>query len=326
MRNLLSLSLVALAALGCSSETITTPSGSSSSSGSSSTSSGTSSSAASSSGAASSSSSSSSSGAMGPTTKIVLSDFDVMPGEEVYKCQNFANPFGGKDAEVTTFASHMTQGSHHLLLFYKPGIADGALEGCSGLEFAATPYSTQLPNDAVTFPEGVAALVPQTMGFRVQSHYLNTTDQPIHAHVEVDLTLATPGTITQHAGVFFVVEPNFAIPPQSTQVVKHDCVMPYAMNLVKAASHMHKHGTHFTSTIGGKDVFTTDTWNDPKPAFFDPAFAAAAGAPLHFECTFKNDGASTLTFGESAQTNEMCIFAAQFYPIADDQNPTVGCP
>ena len=55
---------------------------------------------------------------------LTMSPFVVPAGGEVYKCQNFANPFGGADTEVTAFESHMTKGSHHLLLFYKPGATE----------------------------------------------------------------------------------------------------------------------------------------------------------------------------------------------------------
>ncbi len=92
---------------------------------------------------------SSSTGSGGPddqTPHLEMDSFVVPAGGEVYKCQNFANPFGGANAEVTKFESHMTPGSHHLLLFYKKNPTDGPLEDCSGLEFAATPYSTQLPD------------------------------------------------------------------------------------------------------------------------------------------------------------------------------------
>src|SRR5262249_10304104 len=93
----------------------------------------------------------------GPSETITLTmdSFTVPPGGEVYKCQNFKNPFG-THVDVGAFESHMTPGSHHLLLFYRPGSTDSALEDCSGLEFAATPYSTQLPDDSLSFPPGVA--------------------------------------------------------------------------------------------------------------------------------------------------------------------------
>jgi hypothetical protein len=51
----------------------------------------------------------------------------------------------------------------------------------------------------------------------------------------------------------------------------------------------------------------------------------SAGDPLHFDCTFVNDSAQVLTFGESAASNEMCIFAAAFYPLPEDSQVTVGC-
>ncbi|MFO0549732.1 MAG: hypothetical protein U0271_15170 [Polyangiaceae bacterium] len=260
----------------------------------------------------------------GESVTITMASFDVGPGEEVYKCQDFANPFGG-DAEVAAFESHMTQGSHHLLLFYKDGATDSALEDCSGLEFAATPYSTQLPDDGTAFPDGVSALITAGTGLRLQSHYLNTTSSTLTAHVEMTFHLVEPGVETQHAGVMFIVEPQFVIAPHSAQTVTHDCNVPLDMNVIKASSHMHKHGTHFEATVGGLPLYDTDEWSDPVPTVFNPAKPLQGGAPLHFECAFQNDSDQFLTFGESAQTNEMCIFVASFYPVPDDQTVTIGC-
>jgi hypothetical protein len=263
-------------------------------------------------------------GAAGETLTLTMDSFTVPAGGEVYRCQNYANPFGGAVAEISEFESHMTAGSHHLLVFYKDGATDSPVEQCSGLEFAATPYSTQLPDDTVQFPAGVAAQVTAKTGFRLQSHYLNTTDKAIDAHVEVTFHLAKPETVTAHAGVLFVVEPKFKILPNSTQVVNHTCKLPYDMNLIKAGSHMHKHGTKFDSTIGGQPVFATATWDEPKPALFSPAMPVKGGDTLDFNCTFVNNSPNTLTFGESAETNEMCIFVSSFYPVPDG-TVTVGC-
>ena len=261
---------------------------------------------------------------VGDELTLTLESFTVPPGGEVYKCQNFSNPFGGGDAEVSEFESHMAKGSHHLLLFYKDGATDGALEDCSGLEFAATPYSTQLPDDSLSFPDGVAATIPATTGLRIQSHYLNTTADTITAHVAVTFHLAAPGSVTQHAGVLFVVQPNIHIPAHSSQVVTDDCSIPQDMNLIKAGSHMHKHGTDFIATGAGNTLVHTTTWDDPAPTKFDPPDVLHAGDPLHFACTFQNDGDTPLTFGESASTNEMCIFVGSFFPIADG-TATIGC-
>src|SRR6185503_13960103 len=75
------------------------------------------------------------SGGSPETVTLTMDPFVVHAGEEVYKCQNFANPFNG-DAEIARFESHMTPGSHHMLLFHGDEYdADGPLVDCSGLEF-----------------------------------------------------------------------------------------------------------------------------------------------------------------------------------------------
>jgi hypothetical protein len=264
-------------------------------------------------------STSTSSGTATPTGSAVtltLDSFTVPTGSEVYHCQDFTNPFGGMDAEVAEFESHMSAGSHHLLLFYKDNItADGPLETCSGLEFAATPYGSQTPDGSLSFPPGVAALVPGPSGLRIQAHYLNTTPSTIDAHVEVTMHLAAPGSVKNQAGVLFVPDASFMVAPHSQAVVSDDCAIPVDMNLLGASSHMHRHGTNFVATIAGNTIYQTTTWSEPKPARFDPPNAIHAGDPLHFACTFDNtSGDGTLVFGESAQTNEMCIFSASFYP------------
>lgn len=267
---------------------------------------------------------SSSTGGGGQTVTIELDSFEVGPGEEVYKCQNFANPFGGADVEVSAFESHMTGGSHHLLLFYKDGAEDGPLTNCSGLEFAATPYGSQLPDDSLTFPAGVAAAIPSTTGIRLQSHYLNVTGETITAHVAVTFHLAEPGTVTDLAGVLFMVQPEISIPPMSTTTISYDCNVPLDMHVMKASSHMHKHGVKFRSTVAGETLYDTDDWDEPPPALFAPPRELKAGQPLHFECTFQNDSTETLTFGESAMSNEMCILTASFYPTPAAL-PTITC-
>src|SRR6185437_3846163 len=62
--------------------------------------------------------------------------FTVPPGGEVYKCQDFANPFQGEPVDITRYDLSMNAGSHHMLLFYKQGATDGPVVDCSGLMVA----------------------------------------------------------------------------------------------------------------------------------------------------------------------------------------------
>src|SRR6266540_952091 len=104
---------------------------------------------------------------------LTLSAFTLLPGEERYVCQNFANPLGGGETSIARFDSHMTAGAHHLIAFFQAGTADGQLEECSGNEFAAGPYGSQRLDDQLVYPDGVAASVPAGTGLRLQAHYLN---------------------------------------------------------------------------------------------------------------------------------------------------------
>jgi hypothetical protein len=255
------------------------------------------------------------------TVTLTMTPFTIPAGAEVYKCQEFKNPWGA-DTEIKVFESHMTAGSHHLLLFYKAGVSDGPLVDCSGLEFSATPYGSQLPDDSVTFPDGVSALVPSAQGFRLQVHYLNASPNPVTPSVQVLMHPAQPGTTTAHAGVLFFFNTKLSIPSTGQPYsLSKTCQIPTDINLLLASSHMHKHATNFVATASaGPTLYTTTDWSEPKPATFAPPQPLAAGSTVTFTCTWVNDTGTTLTFGESAQTNEMCIFSGQFYPIQGTQN------
>jgi hypothetical protein len=258
----------------------------------------------------------------GDTATLQLSPFTVPAGTEVYKCQDFANPFGGANAEVREFESHMTPGSHHLLLFFKAGATNGALADCSGLEIAPGPYGSQTPDDSVTYPDKVASLIDAKNGFRLQVHYVNATGAPLNVAVTVTMHLAAPGTVTDHAGVFFFNNVNLFIPSTGMPVTAtKTCTIPSDVNVLVANSHMHQHATGFQALTGGTSIFTTTDWNEPKPATFAPPLVLKAGSQVTFTCTYVNSTGQPIYFGEHALTDEMCIFTGQFYPATG----VLGC-
>ncbi|HEX9103712.1 MAG TPA: hypothetical protein VF997_15990, partial [Polyangia bacterium] len=247
---------------------------------------------------------------------ITLDPFVVAPGEERYACQDFANPFGGGAAAIHQFASHLTPGSHHLLLFYKPGASDAPLADCSGSEFAPGPYGSQRPDDALVYPDGVAAVVAPSDGFRVQAHYLNATPAPLSVTVTIQLARIDESAVRDRAAVLFFSNGAIDVPPGAAGVVaQKSCTLPFAVNLLQATGHMHQHGRAFTATAAGATIFSSSAYSDVAPALFAPPLALPAGTVVTFACTYDNsDGTAPLRFGDSARTDEMCIFSAQFFP------------
>jgi hypothetical protein len=266
---------------------------------------------------------------MGDEAIITMTPFPVAAGAEVYMCQTFANPFGA-DAEIAKFHSSMSAGSHHLLVLYDDNAQDGALTPCSGLTFGPMPYGAQQPEAEVAYPDGVAALIKANQGFQLVSHYLNATPNPITANVQVVLTRAAPGTITQHAGVFFfnnisalAPQAGGGVPPMTTKTITASYTTTIPMNVLYALGHMHQRTQSLTATYGGTMLYTSDSWDNSPFQRYDPTVMLPAGTTIQWSCTIVNDTDQTLTFGESAKTNEMCIFDGQYFPVPAGADPSI---
>jgi hypothetical protein len=258
--------------------------------------------------------------------QIKTQPFTVDSGGEVFMCQDFANPFGGADAEISQIDSNMTIGSHHMLLFFQDNATDSNVASCAALQFQPMLFGAQQPTTTLPYPTGVAALVKGTQGFHMQMHYLNTTPSPLTAQVTITFTKAAAGTITQHAGVFFFNNlSGIQVPPQTTKDVSASCNFPKAVNVMYATAHTHKFTNSFTASTGGNMIYSTTSWDNAPNTAYSPPLTLAQGATVTWNCNITNPNTmGNLTFGESAKTNDMCIFDGQYYP-ADDTNPTIEC-
>ena len=257
---------------------------------------------------------------------LTMGPFTVPGGSEVFKCQTFANPFGAKDVDIKEYEEHMTEGSHHMFAFFSSGATDGALEDCpnGGLEYHPYPFSAQSPDATLTYPPTVGSHIPGSMGFMLNAHFVNATASAFQATLTVTFHLALPGAVTQYAGVVFMNNVGIAIPPGQTPVTATRTVnMPQDMNVIESSSHMHQRATDFVATSGSQQLYTTQSWSSPTASFYNPPVHLASGSPVTWSCTYVNDTGQTLTFGESAQTNVMCIYTMQFYPVSDPTNPTI---
>ncbi|HLK35945.1 MAG TPA: hypothetical protein VKU41_04280 [Polyangiaceae bacterium] len=264
-----------------------------------------------------------------------MDTFSVAPGAEVYKCQQIGNPFGGKDVDFIYFEGQMSAGSHHFFLFSmdsSTGRTQAApLGDClgKGIEFHPFPYGSMQPNFNVGYPEqGMGYHFTHANGLMLNSHYLNSGTTPLTAQVQVKVTVAAPGTVTKYVGTLFLNNSNFTVPanvPQSRPIVYSATTTPLQKNfqILTSISHMHQTATLFTVSANGAPPFYTEKdWNEPKLVTHSPYLSFSAGTSFTWGCTYYNPTSSALTFGDSAVTNVMCIYMAQYYP-ADPSNPDV---
>lgn len=256
------------------------------------------------------------------TYTFTTEQFSVPPGAEVYKCQDFQNPFG-KDIDILYSESFMAPGSHHMFAFRGSTYNNNTgLSDCSGLQIAEYIHTAQTPQQIYTYPPGVGRFLAASDGIRLQSHYINTTTSTINAQVSVTVNYVDPSQVQAHAAAIFLnnISGIHVIPGAST--ISSTAAMPnyggfmgVPLEVIGAGSHMHKRGVNFVANVvGGPQIYQTTDWDEPVGVAFDPPMELAPGSSIQWACSYQNDTGSTLGFGESAATNEMCIFTAVYYP------------
>jgi hypothetical protein len=269
------------------------------------------------------------------TATITMGTFNVPAGQEIFMCQDFDNPFGGVDVAIGTSASDMTSGSHHLHVFYgADNPPSPTVTVCANpFEFRSLLYGAQQPHYSWTYPAGMAAKLQGSLGLRLQAHYVNTTSSDFQASVVVRLTKVDPSTITKWIAQLYFNRIVLSVPPGDGQTVSTSCTVPSTygpISLISGVSHMHSRGVHFVAnTSTGTSLIDNMIWDEPPTQTYDPPIPLNPGDSINWTCTYNNGTGNTLTFGDSALKNEMCIFLARFYsaPSGNDiecQSPTAS--
>jgi hypothetical protein len=156
------------------------------------------------------------------------------------------------------------------------------------------------------------------------AHYLNTTASPLTANITVKLTTVDPATVNKWVAQIFLNKVGLIVPPGSGVAISTTCKIPATfgpIELLGGVSHMHKHAIHFKAVAStGANLYETDNWDSPQEAVYATPLRLNPSDSITFTCTYNNNTGGILTFGESAATNEMCIFSGRFTssPNGDD--------
>lgn len=285
----------------------------------------------------------------GTAVTLTAMPFDVPAGAEYYKCQVFANPFGGVATDILSLHGTMSAGSHHFFLFNETSVEVaveppiGTIGDCAGkgLEFHPFPFLSQQPDWTVSYPIDSAGI---PMGYpllganyvMINVHYLNTSSKTITANVKITITPAKAGVVKTHVGTIFLNQTQMSVPATATvQSPVHTTstwggdpnALPTSYSIFTSWSHMHKWGLKFTASTGSNTFYTETNWDSPnlyihEPHVPEPPTATGptspiqmtASSPITWDCTYYNDTGATLMFGDSAQTAVMCMYLGQYYP------------
>ena len=270
---------------------------------------------------------------LGTPVTLTMDAFSVPANSEVYMCQQFGNPFGA-DVDLVKMVGSMSQGSHHFFLFnMSPSTGrttSGPIGACpdGGLEFHPFPYLSQQPEWTVQYGAGMGYPLIGQNGLMMNVHYLNTSAQPVTPKVTITIYPARAGTVTTHVGTVFLNTDLISVAAgTTTPVAVSESSAPITdedYTIFTNWSHMHMYATDFKASANGSVFYEETTWQEPPliTAGSDTSMhespllplAMKSGEAIEWTCMYTNPTAQTMTFGESAQTSDMCIYMGQYYP------------
>lgn len=262
----------------------------------------------------------------------------IMPGQDVEYCEVVALP-GSSDTlyYMNRFESQMTGGSHHLIVSAAaPGSGSGddlvvgdqfeCAGGTFGGDFIPVGGSQSSYQDE-SFPEGVGRVFHGGQKLVVNYHYLNVSDSPVNAQVQLNLHTTSEDKIQYIANSFGFYNVGFNIPAGTSDSVFTECTFTEDITISQLTRHTHRWGTDFNVWyLGGENdgelVFSSSNYEDTDHDFEVP-IVAPAGTGFRFECAFNNTEDYALRFGLKA-TDEMCILFGTWWN--ENKNaPSQGC-
>jgi hypothetical protein len=268
---------------------------------------------------------------------LTMDAFTVPANGEVYKCQQFGNPFG-HDVDLIKMVGSMSAGSHHFFLFNMSAATGrnttAPLGDCpgAGLEFHPFPYLSQTPGTyTVEYGPGMGYPLVGTNGLMMNAHYLNTSSTPVTPQVTITIYPAKAGVVTTHVGTIFLNNISISVPantPESNPVnisASNTPIIDEDYTIFTNWSHMHQYATDFTASTAAGQFYEETDWNEPalitagsgaEGTHTSPLLPMAmkSGTQISWNCKYYNPTNAAMTFGDSALTQNMCIYLGQYYP------------
>jgi hypothetical protein len=264
--------------------------------------------------------------AAGDGIQISTTLFDLQPGEEAFKCYHAELPVDG-EIDVRYYESVMAPGSHHFILYKNDGdtAADGTLDdgGCLANPTGSNwVYSSAQPHMDLKIPDGVAIVLSSRQRVVFDMHYINTTEQVLHANVTLNISFAKGAF--EKAASLVSYNTSIFIPPNGTQTVDGDCTPGDGAKFFYMLTHTHRRGTLATisrvlaSGQMGEEIVHSANWEVPqeKKWLKDPFMTFQTGEKFHYHCEYMNDLNQYVTSGPSAATNEMCMAITYYFPAS----------
>jgi hypothetical protein len=253
-----------------------------------------------------------------PHIDFVSDAYTLQPGEEKYFCYTTNLP-ADRDIAITRMAPAYGPATHHILLS-QAVVPEPTFSECPVLikQTWVPIYAGGKDSGPLELPAntGFTPLAPGQQ-LVMQLHLQNATDAPISGHtaMRIDYVEATPDLI--RAGFAGMDNRKLDIPAHSDAAMNEmGCVMSAELGVFAMLGHMHKRGTHLDVSRGataGQEMLYEEPWNFDAQPVIPVSIKLNPNDNLHLRCTYRNDGAAPVVYGESSD-NEMCVLIMYYAP------------
>jgi len=266
-----------------------------------------------------------------PSYTVTFDPVKVAPGTERTQC--VVKRLGNDEMiRVHEIYNVLPPGSHHLIV-YRTNDTQEITEPFDCQPFADTldpskgspVMITQKHEDTLTLPDAVAFTMQPGQMVRLEMHYINTAFEEIDVSATSTFRTMPEADFKYEADFLFIGNPDINIAPHSTATLG-PTYMPLPNDLAGSkffgiTGHTHQWGTNVSVSTApskaGADTPVYDVqdwqWAEPSTVYHDPPFEIPQGGGFRFSCSWNNQSASQVGFGESAN-DEMCFFWAYYYP------------
>jgi hypothetical protein len=245
---------------------------------------------------------------------LITSSWSIPIGEQ-YLCERMTFDH---DVWIKAFDGNIPLGHHHAVLTVSetPDGADGQYPCSAGDNAPAMIYGNAPGVEPITFPEGVAVMVPAGSQLNLNLHLFNTQpSEDISGTSDVLVQTIDPGDVVNEAEIVLMGPVDFQVPSGPSEV-SGGCTMTGDTTLFMMTPHMHKLGVHAlvnATRAAGNMTLHDDDYDFNAQQFYDLGLVPMAnGDRVDITCSYDNDGAPT-TFGQSTN-QEMCFASTYRFP------------
>ena len=250
----------------------------------------------------------------------------IAPGADITWCEYIASPFD-RDVDVVASRGYQSHAGHHTLLMDVVGGEKrlGQRHECTDEDMTNARFLAGGSDGIAKFsiPEGIAFRVKRGSVLMVQSHWINTSNEPIDGQTVFNIKAVEPDPARQQAQLFAAYTANVNLPPRGEASATTDCSFGRDIDFFALGGHAHEWGSHVKLSVRRGDTWETfydQAWepqfqSDPPLNYYDPKkpFHFAKGDVLRVECKYKNSTNDTIRF-----PREMCVGEGFFFPGTAD--------